>query len=137
MENLKRILQHKGEVILIVYKNLPDTNEKKEKEILRTFLEEHIFLLCVRKSKLGKKIEKKKDVKLSILEVDILPYLYNSNENRIIVAPYFKFVDNGNNIMFVLKRDCKYGTAYIRDFQSIMSNADKWSQILFVLFTQK
>lgn len=127
IENLKRILQNKGEVTLIIYKELLEENEKKEKENLRNFLTDNIFPLCIRKSKQGKQIQQKKDIKLTILEVDILPYLYTSNENRIIVAPYFKYVDNGNNIMFALKRDCKYGTAYSRDFQSIINNADKCS----------
>jgi hypothetical protein len=54
--------------------------------------------------------------------VDILPYLYTANENRIIVAPYFKYVENSNNIMFNLKRDGKYGSEYVRDFEKIIAN---------------
>lgn len=124
-ENLKRILDSKGEIILIIYKDLQEEAEKREKEKLRTFLCENIFPLCVKRSKRSKRVQLKKDIKLTIAEVDVLTYLYNENDNKIIVAPYFQHVDNGNNIMFVLKQDCKYGSAYSRDFQSIIDNASK------------
>ena len=122
-KNLKRILQNKGDVTLIIYKNLPGPAEEQERVALREFLENKIFPLCIHMSK-GHYV-KKKNVKLNIIEVEILPYLYTSNENRIIVAPYFKYVENSNNIMFSLKRDCKYGSEYVRDFEKIIANGKK------------
>lgn len=121
--NLKRILQNGGDVTLVIYSDLPTTEEEAEKETLRQFLEDKIFPACVQKEK--GRFRKKKKLKLNIVEIDILPYLYNSNENRIIVAPYFKYVDNSNNIMFNLKRDCKYGLEYVRDFEKIIIHGKK------------
>ena len=121
-KNLKRILQNNGEVSLIIYKDLQGSTEVQEKKALHDFLKNKIFPLCIQKSvKKGRYIKKKK-VKLNIVEVDILPYLYTANENRIIVAPYFKYVENSNNIMFNLKRDGKYGSEYVRDFEKIIAN---------------
>ncbi|MCI9560682.1 MAG: hypothetical protein HFG52_16055 [Lachnospiraceae bacterium] len=124
-ENLKRILQSGGEVTLIIYKELPGEEEQKEKDALRKFLEDKIFSICIQKSMKSGNCSKKKNIKLNIYEIDILPYLYNSNENSIIVAPYFKYVDNSNNIMFNLKRDCKYGSEYVRDFEKIIAAGQK------------
>ena len=124
-ENLKRILQNNGEVTFVIYKNLPSPEEQAEKERLHEFLENNIFPVCVQKSQKNGNYKKKKGINLNIIEIDILPYLYNSNENCIIVAPYFKYVDNSNNIMFILKRDCKYGLEYIRDFEKIIANGEK------------
>jgi len=124
-KNLKRIIQNKGTVTLIIYKDLPNKEEQDEKKILREFLENAIFPICVQWSTKSKRYKRKEKIKLRIYEVDILPYLYTSNENRIIIAPYFKHVDNSNNIMFSLKRDCKYGTEYVRDFEKIIQNAQE------------
>lgn len=123
-KNLKRILQNKGDITFIIYKNLVGSEEEQEKVALREFLENKIFPLCINRTKDHGYI-KRKNIKMNIVEVDILPYLYTSNENRIIVAPYFKYVENSNNIMFCLKRDCKYGLEYIRDFEKIIANGQK------------
>ena len=119
--NIIRILKGKGEITFIIYKNL-EGEENKEKEVLRDFLYNEIFPVCVKKQK--NKYVKKQDMNLSILEVDKLPYLYNANENEIIVAPYFTHIENSNNIMFVLKRSHRHGAEYSRDFQHVMRNAD-------------
>lgn len=124
-KNLKRIIQNKGAVTLIIYKDLPNEEEQSEKKRLYEFLENAIFPICVQWSSKNNRFEKKRKIKLKIYEVDILPYLYTSNENRIIIAPYFKYVNNSNNIMFNLKRDCKYGVEYIRDFEKIIQNAEE------------
>ena len=124
-ENLKRILQNNGDVTFVIYKNLPTSEEQAEKERLHEFLENNIFPVCVQKSQKNGNYKMKKGINLNIIEIDILPYLYNSNESCIIVAPYFKYVDNSNNIMFILKRDCKYGLEYIRDFEKIIANGEK------------
>lgn len=121
--NLKRILQNKGDVTLIIYKNLSDPTAEQEKDALREFLENKIFPLCIRK--LDKGYARKKKIKLKIIEVEFLPYLYTANENRIIVAPYFQYVENSNNIMFNFKRECKYGLEYVRDIEKIIANGDK------------
>lgn len=121
-KNVIRILKNKGRISFIIYKDL-EGDEAKEKEILHQFLRKRIFPECVRKD--GYEYIWKKNMDLKIYEVDKLPYLYNMNENEIIVAPYFTQIDNGNNIMFVLKRSSRYGEEYSRDFEYIIRNAEK------------
>lgn len=121
-KNIIRILKDKGEINLVIYKKL-DGEEEKEKKLLHDFLKKEIFPACVKKEK--SRYIMKKDVKLAIYEVDSLPYLYNANDAEIIVAPYFTYAENSNNLMFVLKRSCKYGEEYSRDFKHILLSADK------------
>lgn len=124
-KNIIRILKGKGEISFIIYKHL-EGKENKEKEFLHDFLVEEIFPVCVRRN--NNSYVKKTSMRLSIFEVDKLPYLYNANEKEIIVAPYFMHIDNNNNIMFVLQRSNRHGAEYTRDFQYIIRNADinKW-----------
>lgn len=126
-KNILRILKGKGEINFIIYKNL-EGEENKEKELFHDFLKREIFPFCVKKEKNQNRYVKKQNMKLTILEVENLPYLYNANEKEIIVAPYFNYIENGNNIMFVLKRSHRHGQEYSRDFQHIMTNAykNKW-----------
>lgn len=120
--NIIRILKGKGEIDFIIYKNL-EGEELQEKKALHDFLAKEIFPICVKKEK--NKYIKKRDIKLLIYEVDNLPYLYNANENEIIVAPYFTHIENSNNIMFVLRRSYKYGAEYARDFQYLIRSANE------------
>ena len=121
-KNIIRMIKEKGEINFIIYKKL-DGEEEIEKKLLQEFLEKEIFPACIKKEKNRYII--KKDVKLTIYEVDNLPYLYNANDIEIIIAPYFTYVENSNNLMFVLKRSCKYGNEYSRDFEHVLLSADK------------
>ncbi len=85
-KNIIRMIKEKGEINFIIYKKL-DGEEEIEKKLLQEFLEKEIFPACIKKEKNRYII--KKDVKLTIYEVDNLPYLYNANDIEIIIAPYF------------------------------------------------
>lgn len=121
-KNIIKILKRKGNVTFVIYKNLKG-EEEREKEELRDFVYKEIFPKFTKKEGiLGKK--KKININLKILEVDELAYLYNSNDNEIIVAPYFAHNNNNDNLMFVLKKSCRCGEAYVNDFSYIIKHAN-------------
>lgn len=128
-DTLKNLIQNDGKITFVIYKNPEDEGEKEEKEEFKEFLEEEIFPYLYKKEKPFLHKHRKKSKCIKIYEVDILHYLYTANDNMVVVAPYFQYTENIENIMFSLDVNSIFGKMYSKDFKAIMKNkaeANQW-----------
>lgn len=123
LEAITRVINQGGEVILVIYKDLPSEQERKERDALKKLLTQRVFPHCVKK--VGAKYQRKKDLRFNIFEVNSLPYIYTANDFELVVSQYFQYASNNDNVMFQLCPDSKYGHAYENDFYKIIRNAEE------------
>lgn len=123
IEAIKRVIAHSGEVILVIYKDLPGPQEVEEKNALKKVLIERIFPHCIKKA--GKTYQLKKNLNFNIYEVNNLPYIFTANDFELVVSQYFQYASNDDNVMFQLYPGSKYGCAYENDFYRIIRNAEE------------
>ena len=128
-DTLKNLIQNDGKITFVIYKNPEDESEKEEKEEFKEFLEEEIFPYLYKNEKPFLHKRRKKSKCIKIYEIDILHYLYTANDNMVVVAPYFQYTENIENIMFSLDVNSIFGKMYSKDFKAIIkkkAEANQW-----------
>ena len=114
--SLLEMITEKVKIEFVIY-NKPKNPPKKED--LRKFLYKEIFPHLV--FTCGRDLNEINKV-FSIYEVNRLPYLYTAIDSQVVVAQYFSYTSNSENIMLVLSPECSFAHRYQEDFSAIQKH---------------
>lgn len=118
INTLKALAKDKKKIKFVIYKHLPEgSKEIKEKEDLHKMLMENVFPII----KEAHSSYEEAIADFEIIEVDSMPYLFNSIKDEIIVSQYFEFAGNEDGLMFVLDSESPFAVRYVTDLDKLLA----------------
>lgn len=113
---LLKLISQKKEIIFVIYCT-PPSNKKKQD--LHEFLFKKIYPDLAKTC--GYNLAEINKV-FRLYEVDSMPYLYTAIDNQVVVAQYFSYTSNSENIMLVLDPSSSFARRYQYDFHCMIEN---------------
>lgn len=133
---LKALAKNKKKIKFVIYKHLPEgSKEIKEKEDLHKMLKEQVFPIIIK----AHSSYEEASADFEVIEVDSMPYLFNSIKDEIIVSQYFEYAGNEDGLMFVLDSESPFAVRYVTDLDKLLAakgTSNTWLKEYYEMVTK-